>query len=600
MVDVYLNEKYVGVVDNSKEFVDNIRKKRREGTISPELNISYNEEFNEISIETNKGRLRRPVIIVENGVSKLTEELIEKIKSGEKKWADLVEQGVIEYLDAAEEENTLVAMDEEELTKEHTHLEISPVTVLGVVTSLVPYSNYGSSSRLIRGSKIQKQALGLYATNFLLRMDTDASILHYPQKPIVKSFMHDAFGYEEHPSGQNLTIAVMSYEGYNMQDSVILNKGSVQRGLARSTFFKPFSLSEVRYSGGLMDEISIPDPEVKGYKSEKDYRNLEDDGIIFPEAKIGTDDVLIGRTSPPRFLSGADEFNVAVTTRRESSVAVGEGNKGLVDSIFLTENDEGNRLVQVRLREQRIPEIGDKFASRHGQKGVIGLLVPHEDMPFSEKGITPDLIFSPHSIPSRMTVSHLLEILTGKVGALRGAQIDATTFDTPNEDELRKELLKNGFREDGTEVFYNGLTGERFKAKIYTGNIYYFKLKHMVANKLHARASGRIQLLTRQPVEGRAMGGGLRLGEMEKDCLVAHGASLLLKERFDSAKTIVHVCEECGLIGTYDSYKNKPLCPRCGSNSKVSSVELSYAFKLLLDELKSLMVYPRIKLKGKF
>ncbi len=600
MVDVYLNEKFVGTVESSKEFIDNIRSKRRKGEISPELNITYNEELNEISVETTKGRLRRPLIIVENGKSKLSEKHIEEMNSGELKWADLAEQGIIEYIDAAEEENALVALTSEEVTDDHTHLEISPITILGLTTSLVPYSNYGSSSRLIRGSKIQKQALGLYATNFLLRMDTDASILHYPQKPLVKSFMHDAFGYEEHPSGQNLTIAVMSYEGYNMQDSVILNKGSVQRGVGRSTFFKPFSLDEVRYSGGLMDEISIPDAEVKGYKSERDYRNLEDDGIVYPEASVGSDDILIGRTSPPRFLSGADEFNVAATTRRESSIAVSEGVKGTVDSIFLTENDEGNRLIQVRLREQRIPEIGDKFASRHGQKGVIGLLVPHEDMPFSEKGITPDIIFSPHSIPSRMTVSHLLEILTGKVGALRGKQIDATAFDTPDEHELRKELLSMGFREDGTEVFYNGLTGERFQAKIYTGSIYYFKLKHMVANKLHARASGRIQLLTRQPVEGRAMGGGLRLGEMEKDCLVAHGASLLLKERFDSDKTIVHVCEECGLIGTYDSYKNKAICPRCGAASKVSTVELSYAFKLLLDELKSMMVYPKIKLKGKF
>jgi DNA-directed RNA polymerase subunit B len=600
MVDVYLNEKFIGNIDNPKEFVNNVRKQRRENIVSKELNISYNEELNEVFIETTKGRLRRPLIIVENGSSKLTEDHIEKIKNKEIKWNDLLEEGIIEYVDAAEEENALVALYEKDLTKDHTHLEVSPVGILGVVTSMVPYSNFGSSSRLIRGSKIQKQALGMYATNFLLRTDTDASVLHYPQRPVVKTLMHNVFNYDEHPSGQNLTIAVMSYEGYNMQDSVILNKGSVQRGLGRSTFYHPFSLDEVRYSGGLMDEISIPDKEVKGYKAEKDYRYLEEDGIIYPEAKVGPEDVVIGRTSPPRFLSGMDEFNVAATTRRESSVSIGEGHQGIVDAVFLTENEEGNRLVQTRLREQRIPEIGDKFASRHGQKGVIGLLVPHENMPFSSSGITPDIIFSPHSIPSRMTVSHLLEIVSGKVGALSGKQIDATAFDTPDEKELRKELLSMGFRDDGTESFYNGLTGERFTAKIYTGNIYYLKLKHMVADKIHARASGRIQLLTRQPVEGRAMGGGLRLGEMEKDCLVAHGASLLLKERFDSDKTIIHVCEECGLVSTYDSYKNKAICPRCSAASKVSTVELSYAFKLLLEELKSMGVYPKIKLKGKF
>ena len=600
MVDVYLNEKFIGTVESPKEFVDQLKKSRREGKIPTDINVRYNEELDEVYVDSTKGRLRRPLVVVENGKSKFGEDKVAQLKSGEIKWADLTEQGIIEYLDAAEEENAFVALYEADLTGEHTHLEISPISILGLVTSLVPYSNFGSPARLIRGSKIQKQSIGLYATNFLLRMDTDASMLHYPQKPIVKSFMHDVFNYSEHPSGQNVTIAVMSYEGYNMQDSVILNKGSIQRGLARTTFFKPFNLEEVRYSGGLMDEVSIPDKEVKGYRAEKDYRYLEEDGIVSPEAKLGSEDVLIGRTSPPRFLSGMDEFNVAATTRRESSVAIGEGNKGKIDSVFLTESGEGNRLVQVRLREQRIPEIGDKFASRHGQKGVVGLLVNHEDMPFSQKGIIPDVIFSPHSIPTRMTVSHLLEILAGKVGALSGKQIDATAFDATPESDVRKQLLGMGFREDGTEVFYNGITGEKFKAKIYVGNIYYLKLKHMVANKLHSRASGRIQLLTRQPVEGRAMGGGLRLGEMEKDCLVAHGASLLLKERFDSDRTIVYICEDCGLVGSWNAYKNRSMCPRCGSGRKVSTVEVSYAFKLLLEEIKSMGVYPKIKTKGKF
>jgi DNA-directed RNA polymerase subunit B len=600
MVDAYLNEKFVGTIENKDEFIKDFRKNRRDGKIPSEINIRFDDEFNEVYIDSTKGRLRRPLILVENGKSKFTPDKINDLKDGVIKWNDLVEQGIIEYLDAGEEENSFISLYEDDVTSEHTHLEISPITMLGVVTSLVPYSNYGGSSRLIRGSKIQKQALGLYTTNFLLRMDTDASVLHYPQKPLVKSFMHDVFNYDENPSGQNLTIAVMSYEGYNMQDAIILNKGSIQRGVGRSTFFRPSSLEEVRYSGGMMDEVSIPDKEVKGYKSEKDYRYLEDDGIVYPEASLESEEVIIGRTSPPRFLSGMDEFNVAATTRRESSIAIGEGARGTVDSIFLTESGEGNRLIRVRMREQRIPEIGDKFASRHGQKGVIGLLVSHEDMPFSQNGITPDIIFSPHSVPSRMTVSHLLEIMSGKYGALKGSQVDATAFDTPNEKEVRNELLQMGFREDGTEVFYNGLTGERFKAKIYSGNIYYLKLKHMVASKLHARASGRIQLLTRQPVEGRAMGGGLRLGEMEKDCLVAHGASLLLKERFDSDKAIVHVCEECGLIGSWNAYKNKPNCPRCGENVKVSTVEMSYAFKLLLEEMKSMLVFPKVKLRGRF
>ncbi|MFH1376769.1 MAG: DNA-directed RNA polymerase subunit B [Candidatus Woesearchaeota archaeon] len=599
MIDVYLNDKFIGTVEN-KQFIEDFKIKRRKGEISKESNINYNEDLNEIHIDIDKGRCRRPLIIVDNGVSRLTDKHLELIEHDKLKWDEMVEQGIIEYLDASEEENAYVALYPENLTKEHTHLEISPVTILGLCTSLVPYSNFGSSSRLIRGSKIQKQSIGIYSKNYQIRLDTDVSTSYYPQRPIVKTFMHDVFKYDEYPSGQNLTIAVMSYEGYNMQDAIILNKGSIQRGLARSTFYKPYSIEELRYSGGLTDEISIPDKEVKGYRSEKDYRLLEEDGIIYPGASTKEEDVIIGKTSPPRFLSSLEEFSVAASTRRESSSALGEGESGIIDTIILTENEEGNRLVQVKIRKERIPELGDKFASRHGQKGVIGLLVPHYDMPYSSSGIVPDLIFSPHSIPGRMTVSHLLEILAGKVGAITGKCIDATAFDTPPEEDLRKTLSDAGFREDGTETFYNGITGQRFKAKIYVGNIYYLKLKHMAANKLHARASGRVQLLTRQPVEGRAMGGGLRLGEMEKDCLVAHGTSLLLKERFDSDKTIFHICESCGMFAMYDNYKNKATCSRCGTNPKISTVEMSYAFKLLLDEIRALGINSKINLKDKF
>jgi len=252
------------------------------------------------------------------------------------------------------------------------------------------------------------------------------------------------------------------------------------------------------------------------------------------------------------------------------------------------------------LEDQRIPETGDKFASRHGQKGVVGLIAPQADMPFTATGVVPDLIFSPHSIPSRMTISHLIEMVAGKVGSLSGRYIDGTTFNSEKEVDLRKELVEKGFRYDGTERLYDGMTGEVYKAEIFIGSMYYLKLKHMVANKLHARASGRIQLLTRQPIEGRSKGGGLRLGEMEKDCFVAHGASLLLKERFDSDKTILHICEECGMLAVYDPYRGKKFCPKCGNNVEITAIELSYAFKLLLDELKSLGVYPKLNLKSKY
>lgn len=600
MGEVYINGKYVGTVKDSKEFSDRIISERRKGKISSNINVFRNDEFDSVYIESSKGRTRRPLIVVKDSTPLLTEKHLEQLQKNEISWTDLINQGIIEYLDAAEEENALVAFAENELTPEHTHIEISPLDIVGLCTSLVPFGNFNQSTRLNAGSKNQKQALGFYASNYNIRLDMDANILHTPQKPIVQSFMHDISKYDRHPAGQNIVVAIMSYEGYNMEDAVILNKSSIERGFGRSSYFRPAVAEELRYSGGLMDEIGIPNKDVKGYKSEKDYRFLDADGIIAPESKVAEGDVVIGKTSPPRFLSSMDEYNLASNTRRESSMNMKHGQEGIIDFVLITENEEGNKLVQVKIRDQRIPEIGDKFTSRHGQKGVVGLIVPQTDMPFSSTGIVPDLIFSPHGIPSRMTVSHLIELVSGKTGAMSGRYIDGTTFSAEKEGDIRTELKNMGFRENGTETMFNGITGQRFKAEIFVGNMYYLKLKHMVANKLHSRARGPIQLLTRQPTEGRAKEGGLRLGEMEKDTFIAHGASLLLKERFDADKTIVPVCEECGLIAIKDAFKNKHYCPICGDNSPITNIEMSYAFKLLLDELKTLCVYPKLNLKNKY
>ena len=600
MVELFLNGKYVGDVENPREFVQQTRAARRSGVLDNNLNIAYHPHYDHVVVETGKGRLRRPLIVVQNGQSLLTEKHVKQLQKKEVKWGDLVNQGIIEFLDAEEEENAFISFSEEDLTHEHTHLEITPLAMLGLCTSLVPYGNFTQSARLSIGSKNQKQSLGFYASNFAVRMDMDVNLLHTPQIPVVTTVMHDISHYETHPSGQNLVVAVMVHKGYNMDDAIILNKASVERGLARSCYYRPAAAAELRYSGGLMDEVGIPNKEAKGYKNEKDYRLLEEDGIVYPEAKVAEEDVIIGRTSPPRFLSAMDEYNLATTARRESSVALHHGEEGVVDFVLLTENEEGNKLVQVRVRDQRVPEIGDKFTSRHGQKGVVGLIIPQVDMPFSANGIIPDLLFSPHGIPSRMTVSHLVELLAGKTGALSGRYVDGTSFDAEPEEAVRKELLSLGFRENGTETMYNGMTGEIFQAKIFIGGMYYLKLKHMVANKMHSRARGPIQLLTRQPTEGRAKEGGLRLGEMEKDTFVAHGASLLLKERFDSDKTTVPVCENCGIIAIYDSYQDKRSCPICGDGVDVNDVELSYAFKLILDEFKSMGIYPKIKLKNKY
>ncbi len=593
MSDVMFNGNIVGTVNNPEEFVANIRKERREGKITPNLNIRYDKDMDIIRIYTEAGRARRPLIVVENGKSKLTDEIVEKVKEGMIKWSDLVSQGIIEYLDAEEEEDAYIAFSEKELTPEHTHMEIIKTAIFGTQASLAPFSEHNSAGRVMLAAKMITQGLGVYASNFNLRLDSDVSFMHYPQKPIVKTVMYDNVRYDEHPVGSNVVIAVMTQEGYNIDDAIIFNKDSIDKGLFRSTFFKPYSCEEIRYAGGITDKIEIPDKEVMGYRLEEDYAKLEEDGIIYPEARVGEGDVLIGRTSPPRFMGGMEDFRMEMEARHESSIALNK-EEGIVDSVIITESEEGNKFVNLRLRQPRIPEIGDKFATRHGQKGVIGMVVPKEDMPFTAEGIVPDVIFSPHSIPSRMTVGQLLEILGGKVGALAGRYVDGTAFDGEHEFDLRNELFKLGFREDGSETLYDGKTGRMFKVKIFVGNVYYMRLKYMVANKYHMRTRGPIQLLTRQPTEGRAKEGGLRLGEMEKDVLVAYGASLLLKERFSSDSTILPVCRKCGLIAYMNMYKHKPVCSVCGEDAPITYVEMSYAFKLLLDELKSLCIYPKL------
>jgi len=600
MTEVYVNSKFAGYIDEPRLFIEKIKEERRKGKIDNNINVHYSEKSDLVEVDCSKGRARRPLIVVKESQPLLTEKHVKQLEKDEIAWSDLIKQGVIEYIDAAEEENCYTAFFDSELTPEHTHLEITPLSMLGLATSLVPYGNFNQSTRLNAGSKNQKQALGFYVSNFAVRMDMDVNLLHEPQLPIVQTIIHQISDYEKHPAGQNLVVAIMSYKGYNMEDAIILNNGSIERGLARNSYYRPSIAEELRYAGGLVDEVSIPDKDVKGYKSEQDYAFLEGDGIIYPEAKIKEGDVIIGKTSPPRFLSSLDEYNLASSTRRESSVSVKHGEKGVVDFVLITENEEGNKLVQVRVRDERKPEVGDKFTSRHGQKGVVGLIVPESDIPFSASGNKPDLIFSPHGIPSRMTIAHLIELVGGKVGALNSRYINGTTFDAEPEEKLRKELLSLGFRENGTETLYDGETGEQYQAKIYIGNMYYLKLKHMVANKLHSRARGPIQLLTRQPTEGRAKEGGLRLGEMEKDTFVAHGAALLLKERFDSDKTIIPVCEGCGLIAVRDEFKNKSYCPICGDNAEISFIEISYAFKLILDEFKSLCIYPKLYLGSKY
>ncbi|MHA1820828.1 MAG: DNA-directed RNA polymerase subunit B [Promethearchaeota archaeon] len=602
-VRIFLNGKLIGIHPNVSLLVENIRMRRRRAEISNTINIAYYNTSREIQINCDAGRARRPLYVVKDKKLLITKEDIEKVRSGEYSWSDLIRKGVIEYLDAEEEENALIALDEESITEETTHMEISPTTILGITASLIPFPEHNQSPRNTYEAGMAKQALGIYAANFHLRLDTRGHILHYPQIPIVQTAPMDIIGFGRRPAGQNFVIAVMTYHGFNIEDALIINKASIDRGLARSTFFRTYEGEERKYPGGQLDRFEIPDKtSVRGYSNEDYYRYLsETDGIIEPEKEVEGGMVLIGRTSPPRFIKSYDQFDVSQPNRRETSIEMRHSEKGIVDTIILTETIDGNRFAKIKVRDLRIPEIGDKFASRHGQKGVIGLIPQQEDMPFTKDGISPDLIINPHAMPSRMTLGQMFEGLSGKIACSFGTIEDATAFEWKDMSKLQERLVKAGFEYSGRHTLYNGLNGQKYEVGIYLGVVYYQKLHHLVADKIHARARGPVQILTRQPTEGRAREGGLRFGEMERDCLIGHGSTILLKERLldESDKTTILVCEKCGLLAYYDRNKDKYRCPICGENVVISPITCSYAFKLLLQEMMSLGLAPRLILKDK-
>ncbi len=602
---IFVDGKLIGYHKDGEKLASSLRELRRSNKINSHIGISIHIPEQEgatkrLYVNCNAGRVLRSLIIVKDGKSTLTPDLLDKILKKLVSWEDLIRMGVIELIDANEEENCFITFDDKHI-KKHTHTEIFPSAILGAGASIIPYPEHNQSPRNTYESAMAKQSLGFSTPMMNTSTYVRQHSMLYPQTSIVTTRAMELLGLEKRPAGQNCVVAVLPFDGYNIEDAIVLSKSSVERGLGRTLFYRIYEAESKQYPGGMRDNFEIPnaDDNLRGYKGEKSYRLLEEDGIVASESRVSGGDILIGKTSPPRFMEEYRELDTSGPYRRDTSIGVRPSETGVVDTIILTQSSEGGKMFKVRIRDMRSPEIGDKFASRHGQKGVVGLLAKAEDLPYTADGISPDVLINPHAFPSRMTVGMMMESITGKAAAIRGRKVDASAFVGEKVDEVKSVMKDAGFKYSGKEIMYDGRTGKQFPVEVFIGVVYYQKLHHMVADKIHARARGQVQMLTKQPTEGRARGGGLRFGEMERDCIIAYGASMILKDRLldESDKSDIFVCERCGLVAYHDIKQRRFYCRVCDKKGKVSSVSVAYAFKLLLQEMSCLNIAPRLLIK---
>ncbi|KAI1329304.1 RNA polymerase Rpb2 [Xylariaceae sp. FL0255] len=589
---VHINGTPFALTRFPKRFAASFRTMRRRGWISPFVSINVNENLAAVHIATDEGRICRPYIIVKNGQSKIKESQLRMLQAEKATFEDFLRNGVVEYLDANEENDTLIAGKEKDITKATTHLEIEPFTLLGAVAGLIPFPHHNQSPRNTYQCAMGKQAIGAIAYNQFNRIDTLLNTLVYPQRPMVISKTIELIKFDKLPAGQNATVVVMSYSGYDIEDALVLNKASLDRGFGRAQVFKKYSAELQRYPNGSRERIGDNDP------TQDKNRALSRDGLADVGCMVESGNVMIKKESPQDTTSSTIGMERRVEEFRETPIGYKVADPAYIDKVMITQTDRETQLIKVQTRQTRRPEIGDKFSSRHGQKGVVGIIVDHEDLPFSDSGIVPDIIMNPHGFPSRMTVGKLLECLTGKASVIKGRKDYGygDCFRSHPLEAMSAELVDAGFSWEGKDYFTSGITGEPLQAYIFNGPIFYQRLKHMVQDKMHSRARGPRAILTRQPTEGRARDGGLRLGEMERDCLVAYGASQLLLERLmtSSDAIVIDVCQRCGLFGT------KGFCTTCRSSQEVAKMTMPYAAKLLVQELISMNVGVRLQLEDEF
>lgn len=610
---IFWNGAWMGMNNTPALFLHNLRNWRHEDNYASQVSIIHNIEHREIHIQTEAGRACRPLFVVEeDGALKLTKQHLSDLDEYAEKVADhllpkgtgwdmLCREGVIDIVDASEEETLMIAMTPQDLdasrdvrlahsgkTQNYTHCEIHPSMILGVVASIIPFPDHNQSPRNTYQSAMGKQAIGVYATTFNTRMESLSHVLWYPQKPLARPHSAQYLRFSSLPAGTNVICAVACYSGYNQEDSVMLNQSSVDRGLFRSVFYRTYTKTEDDHS----DFEKPIQSELRTKVAADAYDKLDSDGFPHPGTVMTGGDIVIGLTEaiPVTDVGGPSAF-----TREDKSERIRPTENGIVDTVLVSMIGS-RRFVKVRMRALRTPTIGDKFASRHGQKGTCGMLYRQEDMPYNRDGISPDLIMNPHAIPSRMTIGHMIECLLSKLSAIKGCEGDATPFADITVKDISQQLHAEGYQLRGNEVMYHGHTGRRMEAQLFMGPIYYQRLKHLVEDKMFCRATGRLQGLTRQPAEGRSKGGGLRFGEMERDVMIAHGSSQFLKERllYQSDLYYLHICETCGMIATAKLATNTFSCNYCRSNAQISQILLPYACKLLFQELVSMNIAPRL------